>query len=101
MNGQPQAPQSENSALNAFGKAIGFIVALLTTMPIYHSTYAYFYRYALSYSHVDYRSLFEMVYLGSLFIAITVTAWFVLSMMLGLVKTLLRLFALFFTLLWR
>jgi len=84
MNGQASQP---NPANEAFGKGVGFVVAIFTTMPLYHISYDWFYRYALTYSHFDYYWFWELVYIASLFFAIVVSCWFALNMALSLLKS--------------
>ena len=82
-----QQPQS-NPVLDAFGKAVGFVVALVATMPTYHQTYEYFYHYAATYSRLEYLWLWKLVWLVALFALIVVTVWFALSAAIGLIKSL-------------
>ncbi len=88
-----QQPQS-NAVTDAFGKAIGFAVALYTTMPAYHLSYDYFNRYALTYSHWDYRQFWELVYILCLFLVIVVTVWMALHIVLSVLKFIPKLFVL-------
>jgi len=76
---QQQNPPPSNEALNAFAKAIGFLIAIVTTMPAYHASYDLFYHYALRYSYTEYLWFWELVWLGCLFLTIIALCWFAIS----------------------
>ncbi|MEM0909419.1 MAG: hypothetical protein AAGJ37_00500 [Pseudomonadota bacterium] len=91
---QPQSP----SVVNAFGKAIGVVCAFFATMPLYHASYPYFYRYALQYSHWDYHWLWEGLYIVCVFFMIVISVWMALFTVIGVLiaipKALIALFTL-------
>jgi hypothetical protein len=85
-------PSSQPSAvLEAFGKTIGVLVALVTTLPVNEYLYPLFERYALSYASYqtrEYIPFFELIFIVCLFVAIVVLVWFTITMTIKLLKSL-------------
>jgi hypothetical protein len=82
-------PSQPNTALEALGKTLGVLVALVTTLPIYEQVYPLFQRYALSYVTYktrDYIPFFELTFMACLFVAIVVVVWFSIAMTIKLLK---------------
>lgn len=89
MNQQTPQPPT-NSALDYFGKIVGFIVALLTVKPIYHQTYFLFNANFLRYSDVQYQWLWEFVWGISIFLLIAITIWFFITLIIKKVAGFIR-----------
>lgn len=87
MNPQ-QPPSPPSPVIEAFGKGCGFVTAIFLTMPLYYFSYDWFYRFALVYSEHEYRWCWELIYIASLFVAIVITCWLLVSAAWGLIKLL-------------
>ncbi|TDF37166.1 hypothetical protein EYS14_13480 [Alteromonadaceae bacterium M269] len=76
-------PSQDSPVLEAFGKAIGVLAALIMTLPVNKALYPVFEQYALSYVTYEYREavwLFDLIFLLCVFFFIYACAWFVFVM---------------------
>jgi hypothetical protein len=84
MNTQPQ--QNNSTALDMFGKACGFIVAVLFTMPLNALTYDYLVEYVLRYSNFNDNSLLEWLWIACIFFFIFSAVWCLTVLLIGLIQ---------------
>lgn len=79
-------PQSQNTLLEKFGVACGFVCAFLYTLSVYDATYDVFYRFALSRASHDDIWLWDSLYMVSLFFLIVTLVAFALNMIISVIK---------------
>lgn len=83
----PQPQKASNSALDYFGKVIGFIVALLTVQPIYHQSYFLFKANFLRYTDYQYYWCWELVWGLAIFLLIGISVWLLITSVISKVTS--------------
>lgn len=75
--------KTQYPVVNFFSNAVGLVIGMLATMPVYHATHGHFYGLVLRYAHPDYHNVLEIIWIFFVFYLLFTAAWLTLALVLG------------------